>query len=197
MKEELHSHKEKKAEYSRFDPFHGLKAQSERRAPGFDADKHRALGVSTHISSREAGNAPLAGDRDYRKTLQQKPVKQPKGETHKEINYFVDRKGILYHEVKMFDKAGNVTSTTVKKVKKGKVPKELKAEQELALEIQSIGGMSSAPIGTKINIRKGDVSVSSNISGKDRQKLKDLAEKKERKPAKGSIHWYSNFFKKK
>jgi hypothetical protein len=176
----------------RFDPFFGISAQSERRAEGFDHNEHRALGVSTHISSREAGNAPLDGDRGYMQTLQQKPVKQPKGTPHKETNYFVDRLGVLYRETKFFDKAGNTVKTSIKKVKKGKVPKELKVQHEFALELQSTGGIASAPIGTKINIRKGDISVNSNISGRDRQKLKDLAEKTEQKAKEPK--WYGNFF---
>ena len=191
MKKEQHSHKEKKKELTRCDPFAGIKAQSERRAVGFDADKHRAVGVGTHLDKRSAGTDALLGERNYQKRLQQKSEVVPKGETHKETNYFVDRKGILYREVKMFDKKGEVVSTKVKRVKKGKVPKELQAEKEMALELQSTGGIASAPLGTRINIRKGDVSVNSNISGKDRQKLLDATKKTEEKAKEPK--WYGNF----
>ena len=192
MKKEQHSWKEKKAEHRRFDPFHGIKFQSERRAVGFEASKAREVGVGTHLDKRSAGNDALLGERNYQKTLQQKPVKQPKGETHKEINYFVARKGVLFRETKFFDKRGEVVSTKVKKVKKGKVPKELEHEKEMALELQSTGGIASAPLGTRINIRKGDVSVNSDISGRDRQRLMDAAEKTEKKAKEPK--WYANFF---
>ena len=179
MKKEQHSWKEKKAELRRFDPFKGIKAQSERRAPGFDARKHREVGVGTHLDKRSAGNDALLGERNYEKRLQQKPTVQPKGEKHKEINFFVDRKGILYRETIFYNK-------------EGKVPKEIKQTKDLGLALQETGGISSAPIGTKINIRKGDVSVSSDISGRDRQKLMDLAEKEENKAKEPK--WYTNFF---
>lgn len=181
-----------KKELTRYDPFAGIKAQSERRAVGFDARKHREVGVGTHLDKRSAGNDALLGERNYQKRLQQKPEVVVKGEEHKEINYFVDRRGVLHRETKMFDKRGEVVSTKVKRVKKGKVPKELEAEKELALEIQLTGGIASAPLGTRINIRKGDVSVSSNISGRDRQKLMDAAEKTEKKAKEPK--WYGNFF---
>ena len=181
-----------KKEFERFDPFFGFKAQSERRAPGFDADKHRAVGVGTHLDKRSAGTDALLGERNYQKRLQQKPEVVPRGEEHKEINYFVDRRGVLYRETKMFDKKGETVSTKLKRVKKGKVPKELQAEKELALELQSTGGIASSPLGTRINIRKGDVSVSSNISGHDRQKLMDAAKATEKKVKEPK--WYANFF---
>ena len=180
-----------KKEFERFDPFHGIKAQSERRAVGFDARKHREVGVGTHLDKRSAGNDALLGERNYQKRLQQKPEVVPRGEEHKEINYFVDRRGVLYRETKMFDKKGEVVSTKLKRVKKGKIPKELEAEKELALELQSTGGIASAPLGTRINIRKGDVSVSSNISGRDRQKLLDAAKATEKKVKEPK--WYGNF----
>ena len=184
--------KKTKAEFKRFDPFHGLKAQSERRAVGFDARKHRETGVSTHLDKRSAGNDALLGERNYQKRLQQKPAKQIEGKKHKETNYFVDRLGVLYKEIIFFNKDSEVQSTSVKRVKEGKVPKTVKQTQSLGLALQETGGISSAPIGTKINIRKGDVTVSSDISGRDRQKLMDLAKKEETKAK--ETRWYTNFF---
>ena len=183
---------ENKKYKERFNPFHGIKFQSERRAEGFDHNEHRAVGVGTHLDKRSAGTDALLGERNYQKRLQQKPEVVPQGKEHKEINYFVDRRGVLYRETKMFDKKGEVVSTKLKRVKKGKVPKELQAAKELALELQSTGGIASAPLGTRINIRKGDVSVSSNISGKDRQRLMDAAEGAEKKVKEPK--WYANFF---
>ena len=184
--------KETKAEFKRFDPFHGLKAQSERRAVGFDARKHREVGVGTHLDKRSAGTDALRGERNSQKRLQQKPVQQVEGKTHKETNYFVDRLGVLYRETVFYNKEGEVQSTSVKRVKEGKVPKEVKAAKDFGLALQETGGISSAPIGTRINIHKGDVSVSSDISGHDRQKLVDLAKKEESKAKERK--WYSGFF---
>ena len=188
---EVKERKNKKAELTRYDPFAGIAAQSERRAEGFDARKHREVGVGTHLDKRSAGNDALLGERNYQKRLQQKPVKQVEGKKHKETNYFVDRKGVLYRETIFYNKDGEVQSTSVKKVKEGKVPKEVKQTQNLGLALQETGGISGAPIGTQINIRKGDISVNSDISGRDRQKLVDLVKKEETKAKERK--WYSGF----
>lgn len=180
--------KVKTKETYRFDPFFGFVAESERRAEGFEADKHRGLSVGTHIDKRSAGNDAMLGDTAYEKTVQTKPTKEIKGESHKEINYYVDRFQLLFRNIKFFDRHGNVSKYTSHKVKTGKYHRV----PEFGLDTEETGGITTGPLGTKLNIHTGDTHTEDNLPLKVRQIIKDSSEKKEKKEE--TKKWYSNFF---